>query len=74
MAAVYLYHIVSNHPFIDGNKRTGAVAAFGLLAHNSYEVVAPEEEFYDLVLGVAEGKIEQFEVARFFRRYARPVN
>ena len=27
MAAVYLFHIVQNHPFLDGNKRTGAVAA-----------------------------------------------
>lgn len=26
MAAAYLYHIVQNHPFLDGNKRTGAAA------------------------------------------------
>ena len=26
MAAAYLFHVVKNHPFIDGNKRTGAVA------------------------------------------------
>ena len=73
MAAVYLYHIVKNHPFIDGNKRTGAVAAYGFLAHNNYVVVAPEKEFCNMVLGVAKGEIEQSEVTRFFRRYARPV-
>ena len=31
MAAAYLFHIVKNHPFIDGNKRTGAMAAFVFL-------------------------------------------
>lgn len=31
MAAAYLYHIVRNHPFLDGNKRTGAVAALVFL-------------------------------------------
>ena len=31
MAAAYLFHIVRNHPFMDGNKRTGAVAALVFL-------------------------------------------
>jgi death-on-curing protein len=31
MAAAYLFHITSNHPFLDGNKRTGAMAAFVFL-------------------------------------------
>jgi len=34
MAAAYLYHIVQNHPFVDGNKRTGAAAAIVFLAMN----------------------------------------
>lgn len=34
MAAAYLYHIVQNHPFIDGNKRTGAAAAIIFLSMN----------------------------------------
>jgi len=33
MAAAYLYHIVENHPFIDGNKRTGAAAALVVTGH-----------------------------------------
>ena len=62
MAAVYLYHIVRNHPFVDGNKRTGAVAAYSFLAHNGYELDVPEEEFEEIVLGVAKGEVEQSEV------------
>ena len=42
MAAAYLYHIVQNHPFVDGNKRTGAAAALVFLAMNDMEVEADE--------------------------------
>lgn len=34
MAAAYLFHIVNNHPFVDGNKRTGTVASFVFLDWN----------------------------------------
>lgn len=34
MAAAYLYHIAQNHPFLDGNKRTGAASAIIVLAMN----------------------------------------
>src|SRR2546430_666844 len=45
MAAAYLYHIVSNHPFVDGNKRTGSLAAFVFLGMNDVDFAAPEKEF-----------------------------
>ena len=40
MAAAYLFHIVQNHPFIDGNKRVGAVAADVFLTLNDVRLVA----------------------------------
>lgn len=40
MAAAYLYHIVQNHPFLDGNKRTGTVAALVFLELNGLELNA----------------------------------
>lgn len=52
MAAAYLFHIVKNHPFIDGNKRVGAVAAIVFLELNGLEVNAPEDEYELLVLQV----------------------
>ena len=55
MAAAYLYHIVMNHPFVDGNKRTGAVAAIVFLFMNGYEFNAPEDELFSTVLELAEG-------------------
>ena len=45
MAAAYLFHIISNHPFIDGNKRTGAAASIVFLALNGIELEADEQSF-----------------------------
>src|SRR5687767_5667485 len=42
MAAAYLFHIVQNHPFIDGNKRTGAVTALVFLRMNGITVKVKE--------------------------------
>jgi death-on-curing protein len=70
MAAAYLYHIVQNHPFVDGNKRTGAAAAIIFLAMNDVEIEADEEGLVDLTLAVARGRIGKSEIAEFFRRRA----
>jgi death-on-curing protein len=67
MAAAYLFHIVRNHPFIDGNKRTGAVSSVVFLIMNGIELHADENSFETMVLSVAEGKIDKAIVARFFR-------
>ena len=69
MAAAYLYHLVKNHPFIDGNKRAGAVAAIVFLALNGYEFDAPEEDFADMVLAVAQGELDKAEVAVAIRNW-----
>ena len=71
MAAAYLYHIVQNHPFIDGNKRTGAAAAIIFLAMNDVEIEADEEGLVELTLVVARGEADKSEIADFFRRLAQ---
>lgn len=71
MAAAYLFHVVKNHPFIDGNKRVGAMAAFVFLAVNGIDLEAPERQYGDLVLEVAEGKQDKAAIADFFRKHSR---
>lgn len=71
MAAAYLFHIVQNHPFVDGNKRTGAVVALVFLSLNGVEVEADEDSLYGMVLSVARGKADKTAIARFFREHAR---
>jgi len=68
MAAAYLYHIVQDHPFVDGNKRTGAAAAIIFLAMNDVEIEADEEGLVDLTLAVAKGEADKAQAAEFFRR------
>jgi death-on-curing protein len=70
MAAAYLYHIVQNHPFLDGNKRTGAAAAIIFLALNDIELEADEDGLVQLTLAVAQGKAGKQQIAAFFRQIA----
>jgi death on curing protein len=69
MAAAYLFHLVGNHPFIDGNKRVGAVAAIVFLDLNGVNFNAPESEFEQVTMSVACGEIEKTGVADFFHRH-----
>lgn len=71
MAAAYLLHITRNHPFVDGNKRTGAVAAVVFLMMNGIELNAAEDSFEGMVRSVAEGKTDKAKAASFFRRHAK---
>ncbi|HOX39598.1 MAG TPA: type II toxin-antitoxin system death-on-curing family toxin [Candidatus Brocadiia bacterium] len=68
MAAAYLFHIVNNHPFIDGNKRAGAVAAIVFLSLNGIELEIEEDDLASLVLSVARGEAGKDVVAEFLRQ------
>ena len=69
MASAYMFHIIRNHPFIDGNKRTGAVASVIFLIMNGLDLSADEVAFEKLVLSVAEGKSDKAKITQFFRKY-----
>lgn len=70
MAAAYLFHIVQNHPFVDGNKRTGLACAYLFLAINGYELECDPDELADTVLDVASGELDKAEITAFLRIYA----
>ena len=73
MAAAYLFHFVQNHPFIDGNKRVGAVAAYVFFALNDVRLTADNDTYADLVLSVARGETPKSAVAEFFRANTIPA-
>jgi death on curing protein len=73
MAAAYLFHLVQNHPFIDGNKRVGAVAADVFLSLNDLQLMAGEDEFAELVLSVARGETSKSNTAEFLRAHVQQV-
>jgi death-on-curing protein len=69
MASAYLFHLVQNHPFVDGNKRVGAVAAFVFSALNDIRLTAPPDVYEQVVLSVAAGTMSKPELAGFFHSH-----
>jgi death-on-curing protein len=67
MAAAYLFHLVQNHPFVDGNKRVGLAAAIAFLGLNDVWLEAEEDDLVALVVGVAAGRVGKAEVAVFLK-------
>jgi death-on-curing protein len=65
LAAVYTAGIVRNHPFVDGNKRTGFVAGILFLELNGYRFTASEEDAAQAVLNMAVGSLDEKGYAVF---------
>jgi len=68
LAAAYAFGISSNHPFVDGNKRTALLVSFAFLDVNGFEVNASQEDAFLTILGLAAGEISEDELAQWFDR------
>jgi death on curing protein len=64
-AAAYVFHIVQNHPFNDGNKRTGAICAILFLEMNNIEIAFSEVQYEELVVEVAQGQHTKDQISHF---------
>lgn len=73
LAAAYLFGIVKNHTFVDGNKRTGLAAADLFLFFNGLSLEAEQEDIIQFVLMVAAGEIDEEGAAAFFRDHTKRV-
>jgi death-on-curing protein len=69
LAAAYAVGISSNHPFIDGNKRTAMQVAFVFLEFNGFPVTASQEDACLTFLSVAAGEITEPELALWFAEH-----
>jgi death-on-curing protein len=67
LAAIYTGAIVRNHPFVDGNKRTGFVVGILFLELNRYRFTASEEESARAVIALAGGKLDEAGYTAFLR-------
>jgi death-on-curing protein len=67
MAAAYLFHLVRNHPFVDGNKRTGLASAIAFLGLNGLWLDADPERLGELVVAVAQGTATKADLAVFIQ-------
>ena len=70
MAAAYLFHIASNHPFVDGNKRAGILAALVFLDLNGISIESPSDDLYELTMRVAQGDVDKPAITAELARIA----
>ena len=68
LAAAYLFYLCRNHPFVDGNKRVGAMAAELFVEINERSLLATDEEFEEITLSVARGELDAESLAIWFRQ------
>ena len=71
-AAIYAIAIVRNHPFIDGNKRTGLVALELFLNDNGYTLTADDAQCVTEILALAAGERTDDEMIAWVRSNAKP--
>ena len=73
LATLYTASVVSKHPFVDGNKRTGFVIGILFLELNGYRFSASEETAAQAVIDLAAGKLNAAQYAAFLRANSKPA-
>lgn len=73
LAATYAYGIAKNHPYVDGNKRTAAIACEVFLLLNGYEFTVTETEKYPNYLALASGDHSQESFTKWLKEVTVPV-
>ncbi|HEY5345617.1 MAG TPA: type II toxin-antitoxin system death-on-curing family toxin [Verrucomicrobiae bacterium] len=71
LAASYVFGVVKNHPFIDGNKRTGFMLGAAFLERNGYEFHASEADAAVRTLALAAGEMSEKEYAAWLKANSR---
>ena len=72
LAAAYCAGIVRNHPFVDGNKRAGLLAAVAFLDLNGYVFRPTETDAVLVIMALAAGEIDEAALAAWFKEYTEP--
>ncbi|WP_436515420.1 type II toxin-antitoxin system death-on-curing family toxin [Ekhidna sp. To15] len=70
-AAAILESIVKNHPFTDGNKRTGYVLARLLLMNEHLDIAANQEQKYQLVISISKGELTFDQIKEWLEKNSR---
>jgi death-on-curing protein len=73
LAAAYAYGILRNHPFSDGNKRTGYALALVFLLDNGFAFTGSDVESVETMLAVADGSLGDDELAAWLRERVRSL-
>jgi len=71
LAALYTAGIVRNHPFVDGNKRTGFVIGVLFLELHGFDFKASEEDATQAMMGLAAGTLDESAYGTWLRANAK---
>jgi death-on-curing protein len=71
LAAAYAFGIVKNHPFVDGNKRTGFLAAYAFLGKNGLDFDPPVQDVVIVIESLAAGKMTEADLVAWFKQWIR---
>lgn len=71
--AVYARNIIMNHPFIDGNKRTGMTAASIFLENNGYKFIAKEGVVEKIALRIIQEKLTLELISKWFEKNSKRI-
>jgi len=72
-AARQAYGIIRNHPFLDGNKRTGLFVMLVFLELNSIQLYFSQSELVELGMGIAEGKTDSKQITKWIIDHKRNI-
>ena len=64
--------LIMNHPFIDGNKRTGYLLMEALLRYGGHKIVASDDELYQFVINISTGSISFEEIVEWLKNNTTP--
>jgi len=73
LAALYTAGVVRNHPFVDGNKRTGFAIGIAFLELNGFVFQAAEEDAIQAVFALAAGDLDEAGYAKWLRTNAKQL-
>ena len=72
-AVALCFSLVSNHPFVDGNKRVGHAAMETFLVLNGIEIEASTDEQERILLSLAAGQLDREDFVEWLREHVTPL-
>jgi len=72
-AAILIYALIKDHPFVDGNKRTGLFALFEFLERNGYTIAASDDDLYQFTIDIATSQLGKEQIEAWLREHVVPL-
>ena len=72
-AAALAESLIINHPFMDGNKRTGALTMIAFLNHAGYKLAASSDNLYQMIISISTGQLKFEEIVKWLKENSEKI-